>query len=158
MKKILTHIDEKGNAKIVNVATKGVTKRKAIAFGMIKVSSDVISIIKSDDNKKGDVLNVSKIAGIMAAKNTSNLIPLCHPIVLENIDLNFKINTKKNQIEVTATVECSGKTGVEMESLTAVSISLLTIYDMCKAVDKNMGIKEIYLLSKAGGKEDFTKS
>ena len=158
MKKILTHIDEKGNAKIVNVATKGVTKRKAIAFGMIKVSSDVISIIKSDDNKKGDVLNVSKIAGIMAAKNTSNLIPLCHPIVLENIDLNFKIDTIKNQIEVTATVECSGKTGVEMESLTAVSVSLLTIYDMCKAVDKKMEIKEIYLLSKAGGKEDFTKS
>jgi len=158
MKKILTHIDEKGNAKIVNVATKGVTKRKAIAFGMIKVSSEVISIIKSDDNKKGDVLNVSKIAGIMAAKNTSNLIPLCHPIVLENIDLNFKIDTIKNQIEVTATVECSGKTGVEMESLTAVSVSLLTIYDMCKAVDKKMEIKEIYLLSKAGGKEDFTKS
>ena len=158
MKKILTHIDEKGNAKIVNVATKEVTKRKAIAFGMIKVSSDVISIIKSDDNKKGDVLNVSKIAGIMAAKNTSNLIPLCHPIVLENIDLNFKIDTIKNQIEVTATVECSGKTGVEMESLTAVSISLLTIYDMCKAVDKNMEIKEIYLLSKTGGNEDFTKS
>jgi cyclic pyranopterin monophosphate synthase len=158
MKKILTHIDEKGNAKIVNVATKEVTKRKAIAFGMIKVSSDVISIIKSDDNKKGDVLNVSKIAGIMAAKNTSNLIPLCHPIVLENIDLNFKIDTTKNQIEVTATVECSGKTGVEMESLTAVSISLLTIYDMCKAVDKKMEIKEISLLSKSGGKEDFTKS
>jgi len=158
MKKILTHIDEKGNAKIVNVATKGVTKRKAIAFGMIKVSSDVISIIKSDDNKKGDVLNVSKIAGIMAAKDTSNLIALCHPIVLENIDLNFKIDTTKNQIEVTATVECSGKTGVEMESLTAVSISLLTIYDMCKAVDKKMEIKEISLLSKSGGKEDFTKS
>ena len=158
MKKILTHIDEKGNAKIVNVATKGVTKRKAIAFGMIKVSSEVISIIKSDDNKKGDVLNVSKIAGIMAAKNTSNLIPLCHPIVLENIDLNFKIDTIKNQIEVTATVECSGKTGVEMESLTAVSVSLLTIYDMCKAVDKRMEIKEISLLSKSGGKEDFIKS
>jgi len=158
MKKILTHIDEKGNAKIVNVATKGVTKRKAIAFGMIKVSSEVISIIKSDDNKKGDVLNVSKIAGIMAAKNTSNLIPLCHPIVLENIDLNFKIDTTKNLIEVTATVECSGKTGVEMESLTAVSISLLTIYDMCKAVDKRMEIKEISLLSKSGGKEDFIKS
>jgi len=158
MKKILTHIDEKGNAKIVNVATKEVTKRKAIAFGMIKVSSDVISIIKSDDNKKGDVLNVSKIAGIMAAKNTSNLIPLCHPIVLENIDLNFKIDTTKNQIKVTATVECSGKTGVEMESLTAVSIALLTIYDMCKAVDKKMEIKKIFLLSKTGGKEDFTKS
>ena len=158
MKKILTHIDEKGNAEIVNVATKEVTKRKAIAFGMIKVSSEVISIIKSDDNKKGDVLNVSKIAGIMAAKNTSNLIPLCHPIVLENIDLNFKIDTTKNQIKVTATVECSGKTGVEMESLTAVSIALLTIYDMCKAVDKKMEIKKIFLLSKTGGKEDFTKS
>ena len=158
MKKILTHIDEKGNAKIVNVATKAVTKRKAIAFGIIKVSSDVISIIKSDDNKKGDVLNVSKIAGIMAAKNTSNLIPLCHPITLENIDLNFNIDEKENQIEVTATVGCSGKTGVEMESLTAVSVSLLTIYDMCKAIDKKMEIQEIYLLSKAGGKEDFTKS
>jgi len=158
MKKILTHIDKKGNAKIVNITTKKITQRKAIAFGIIKVSSDVISIIKSDSNKKGDVLNVSKIAGIMAAKNTSSLIPLCHPITLENIDLDFKIDTKKNQINVTATVECFGKTGVEMESLTAVSVSLLTIYDMCKAIDKSMEIKEIYLLNKAGGKEDFTKS
>jgi cyclic pyranopterin phosphate synthase len=158
MKKILTHIDKKGNAKIVNISTKKITQRKAIAFGIIKVSSDVISIIKSDSNKKGDVLNVSKIAGIMAAKNTSSLIPLCHPITLENIDLDFKIDTKKNQINVTATVECFGKTGVEMESLTAVSVSLLTIYDMCKAIDKSMEIKEIYLLNKAGGKEDFTKS
>ena len=158
MKKILTHIDKKGNAKIVNVAAKEITQRTAVAYGVIKVSSDVIFVIKSDANKKGDVINVSKIAGIMAAKNTSTLIPLCHPITLENIDLNFKIDGKKNQIEVTATVECSGKTGVEMESLTAVSVSLLTIYDMCKAVDKKMEIKEIYLLSKAGGKEDFTKS
>ena len=158
MKKILTHIDKKGNAKIVNISTKKITQRKAIAFGIIKVSSDVISIIKSDSNKKGDVLNVSKIAGIMAAKNTSSLIPLCHPITLENIDLDFKIDTKKNQINVTATVECFGKTGVEMESLTAVSVSLLTIYDMCKAIDKSMEIKGIYLLNKAGGKEDFTKS
>ena len=158
MKKILTHIDKKGNAKIVNITTKKITQRKAIAFGIIKVSSDVISIIKSDSNKKGDVLNVSKIAGIMAAKNTSSLIPLCHQITLENIDLDFKIDTKKNQINVTATVECFGKTGVEMESLTAVSVSLLTIYDMCKALDKSMEIKEIYLLNKAGGKEDFTKS
>ena len=158
MKKILTHIDEKGNAKIVNVASKEITQRIAVAYGVIKVSSDVIFIIKSDANKKGDVINVSKIAGIMAAKKTSTLIPLCHPITLENIDLNFKIDGKKNQIEVTATVESSGKTGVEMESLTAVSVSLLTIYDMCKAVDKNMEIKEIYLLSKTGGKEDFTKS
>ena len=157
MKKILTHIDKKGKAKIVNVATKKVTQRKAVAYGIIKVSSGVISIIKSYDNKKGDVINVSKIAGIMAAKNTSTLIPLCHPITLENIDLNFKIDGKKNQIEVTATVESSGKTGVEMESLTAVSVSLLTIYDMCKAVDKNMEIKEIHLLSKTGGKEDFKK-
>jgi len=158
MKKILTHIDKKGNAKIVNVAAKKITQRTAVAYGVIKVSSDVIFIIKSDTNKKGNVLNVSKIAGIMAAKNTSNLIPLCHPITLENIDLNFNIDEKENQIEVTATVGCSGKTGVEMESLTAVSVSLLTIYDMCKAVDKNMEIKEIYLLSKTGGKEDFTKS
>jgi cyclic pyranopterin phosphate synthase len=157
MKKILTHIDKKGNAKIVNVASKEITQRIAVAYGVIKVSSDVIYIIKSDANKKGDVINVSKIAGIMAAKKTSTLIPLCHPITLENIDLNFKIDGKKNQIEVTATVESSGKTGVEMESLTAVSVSLLTIYDMCKAVDKNMEIKEIHLLSKTGGKEDFKK-
>jgi len=157
MKKILTHIDKKGNAKIVNVAAKEITQRTAVAYGIIKVSSDVIFIIKSDANKKGDVINVSKIAGIMAAKKTSTLIPLCHPITLENIDLQFKIDGKKNQIEVTATVECSGKTGVEMESLTAVSVSLLTIYDMCKAVDKNMEIKEIHLLSKTGGKEDFKK-
>ena len=157
MKKILTHIDKKGNAKIVNVAAKEITQRTAVAYGVIKVSSDVIYIIKSDANKKGDVINVSKIAGIMAAKKTSTLIPLCHPITLENIDLNFKIDGKKNQIEVTATVESSGKTGVEMESLTAVSVSLLTIYDMCKAVDKNMEIKEIHLLSKTGGKEDFKK-
>jgi len=158
MKKILTHIDKKGNAKIVNVAAKKITQRTAVAYGVIKVSSDVMFIIKSDTNKKGNVLNVSKIAGIMAAKNTSNLIPLCHPITLENIDLNFNIDEKENQIEVTATVGCSGKTGVEMESLTAVSVSLLTIYDMCKAIDKTMEIQEIYLLSKAGGKEDFTKS
>src|SRR5210317_760520 len=125
MKKILTHIDKKGNAKIVNISTKKITQRKAIAFRIIKVSSDVIFIIKSDTNKKGNVLNVSKIAGIMAAKNTSNLIPLCHPITLENIDLNFNIDEKENQIEVTAAVGCSGKTGVEMESLTAVSVSLL---------------------------------
>ena len=157
MKKILTHIDKKGNAKIVNVASKEITQRIAVAYGVIKVSSDVIYIIKSDANKKGDVINVSKIAGIMAAKKTSTLIPLCHPITLENIDLNFKIDGKKNQIEVIATVESSGKTGVEMESLTAVSVSLLTIYDMCKAVDKNMEIKEIHLLSKTGGKEDFKK-
>ena len=157
MKKILTHIDKKGNAKIVNVASKEITQRIAVAYGVIKVSSDVIYIIKSDANKKGDVINVSKIAGIMAAKRTSTLIPLCHPITLENIDLNFKIDGKKNQIEVTATVESSGKTGVEMESLTAVSVSLLTIYAMCKAVDKNMEIKEIHLLSKTGGKEDFKK-
>jgi len=157
MKKILTHIDKKGNAKIVNVASKEITQRIAVAYGVIKVSSDVIYIIKSDANKKGDVINVSKIAGIMAAKKTSTLIPLCHPITLENIDLNFKIDGKKKQIEVTATVESSGKTGVEMESLTAVSVSLLTIYDMCKAVDKNMEIKEIHLLSKTGGKEDFKK-
>ena len=157
MKKILTHIDKKGNAKIVNVASKEITQRIAVAYGVIKVSSDVIYIIKSDANKKGDVINVSKIAGIMAAKKTSTLIPLCHPITLENIDLSFKIDGKKNQIEVTATVESSGKTGVEMESLTAVSVSLLTIYDMCKAVDKNMEIKEIHLLSKTGGKEDFKK-
>ena len=101
---MLTHIDKKGNAKIVNVAAKEITQRTAVAYGVIKVSSDVIFVIKSDANKKGDVINVSKIAGIMAAKNTSTLIPLCHPITLENIDLNFKIDGKKNQIEVTATV------------------------------------------------------
>ena len=158
MKKILTHIDKKGNAKIVNITKKKETNRKAIAFGCIKVSAEVISIIQSSTNKKGDVLNVAKIAGIMAAKNTSNLIPLCHPLIIDNIDLKFSINSEKNKIDVKATVECFGKTGVEIESLTAVSVSLLTIYDMCKAVDKSMEIKEIYLLSKTGGGKDFTKS
>jgi len=152
MKKILTHIDKKGNAKIVNITKKKETNRKAIAFGCIKVSAEVISIIQSSTNK------VAKIAGIMAAKNTSNLIPLCHPLIIDNIDLKFSINSEKNKIDVKATVECFGKTGVEIESLTAVSVSLLTIYDMCKAVDKSMEIKEIYLLSKVGGKENFTKS
>ena len=158
MKKILTHIDKKGNAKIVNVSKKGDTHRQATAFGIIKVNSSVISLIKSDANKKGDVLTVAKLAGIMAAKKTSNLIPLCHPLILNNIDLTFKIRDNENLIEVTSSVECIGKTGVEMEALTAVSIALLTIYDMCKAVDKSMVIQDIYLLKKAGGKEDFIKS
>jgi len=150
---MLTHIDKKGNAKIVDISKKEISSRLAISSGKIYVSEEVIYQIKFNTNKKGDILSVSRIAGIMAAKKTSDLIPLCHPLKIDDISIEFKINENEKYIEATTTVKCEEKTGVEMEAITATSICLVTIYDMCKAIDSKMIISDIKLLNKYGGKK-----
>ena len=149
---MLTHIDKDGNAKMIDISEKNITDRIAIASGFIELNTETIHLVKIGNLKKGDVLTVAKIAGIQASKKTSSLIPLCHNLNLNKIDIEFNIDKHENKIYCKSTVNCSGKTGVEMEALTAVSIALLTIYDMCKASDKNMLISEIRLLEKHGGK------
>jgi len=149
---MLTHIDKNGNAKMVDISEKKNTDRIAIASGFIELNNETIKLVEVGTLKKGDVLTVAKIAAIQAAKKTSSLIPLCHTINLNEIDIKFNIDTQENKIHCQSTINCSGKTGVEMEALTAVSVALLTIYDMCKASDKNMIISEIKLLEKHGGK------
>ena len=149
---MLTHIDKDGSAKMIDVSEKNITDRIAIASGFIELNTETIHLVKIGNLKKGDVLTVAKIAGIQASKKTSSLIPLCHNLNLNKIDIEFNIDTQENKIYCKSTVNCSGRTGVEMEALTAVSIALLTIYDMCKASDKNMLISEIQLFEKHGGK------
>lgn len=141
-----SHLDEKGKAKMVDVGGKPDVKRTAIAKGSIALAAETIKLIKDNQMKKGDVISVAKIAGIQGAKKTQELIPLCHPLPLTNIDLSFEV--KEDKVNIEAKVECIGKTGVEMEALTAVSVAALTIYDMCKAVDKKMQIGQIYLEKK----------
>jgi len=148
---MLTHIDENGNAKMVNISKKAITQRLAVASGSITMQEETLSLVKFQSHKKGDVLTVAKIAAIQAAKNTSTLIPMCHPIALTSIEIEFKIHEKKLLIECIATTQCSGQTGVEMEALTAVSVGLLTIFDMCKAADKGMILTNVSLLKKSGG-------
>lgn len=144
---------------MVNISKKEITQRLAIASGKITMSSQTLVLVKSQGHKKGDVLTVAKIAAIQAAKNTSSLIPMCHPIALTSIDIEFKIHEKDLLVECIATTICAGQTGVEMESLTAVSVGLLTIYDMCKAMDRGMNIQNISLIRKKGGKSgDWKKS
>jgi len=147
-----SHFDENGNAIMVDVTEKLSTKREAIATGTIQVSSIVMEKIKHNTVEKGDVLSVARIAGIMATKRTGELIPLCHPLMLTNSSIDFKLDTEKNTIRVLCTAKLEGKTGVEMEALTGATVALLTIYDMCKAIDKGMIIGQIYLLKKTGGK------
>jgi len=142
-----SHINNEGKAQMVDVGSKPDVKRIAIAKGNIALAPETIKLIRENQIKKGDVISVAKIAGIQAAKKTHELIPLCHPLALTNIDLSFDI--KENKVEIESKVECIGKTGVEMEALTAVSAAALTIYDMCKAVDKNMKIGDIYLCQKS---------
>ena len=154
---MLSHIDKKGNAKIVNISDKKISKRIAIASGKIKITSEILEQIKKNETKKGDIFTVAKIAGIMAAKKTSDLIPLCHPLQIDNVQINFDIDYIEKEIIVRARVECEHKTGVEMEALSAVSISLLTIYDMCKAVSHEMELFDIKLLNKNGGKNKFSR-
>jgi cyclic pyranopterin phosphate synthase len=149
---MLTHIDKDGSAKMVDISKKNNSNRVAIAYGFIELNNATIDLIKVGNLKKGDVLTVAKIAGIQASKKTSSLIPLCHNINLDSINIEFRISNKENKIYCQSTVGCSGKTGVEMEALTAVSLALLTIYDMCKSSDKNMVISEIKLVEKHGGK------
>ena len=151
MKK-LTHIDKKGMPRMVDVSAKPLTERIAVAKGNVYMKKKTFEVIKKGKASKGDVLSVAKIAGIMAAKKTSEIIPLCHPLKITSVDIDFKLDEKKNRIEIEARVKITGQTGVEMEALTAVAAAALTIYDMCKAVDKEIIISDIMLMGKSGGK------
>ena len=146
----LTHLDEGGAARMVDVSAKPVTAREAIATGVVTMSADALAAIDDSRVAKGDVLAVARIAGIQAAKRTSDLIPLCHPLGLSSVSVDFEL--LENGLRATATARTSGQTGVEMEAMTATAVALLTIYDMAKAIDKAMVIGEIRLLSKSGGK------
>lgn len=148
----LTHLDEKGRARMVDVSTKPPTKREARATATILMKPQTLSLIKSGGVKKGDVFQVARIAGIMAAKKTPDLIPLCHPINITSVTVDFSVDEQRSAIVIDAVATTVGQTGVEMEALTAASVAALTIYDMCKAVDREMEIKEIMLLEKRGGK------
>lgn len=147
-----THFNEHGKAKMVDVSSKAITDRTARATGSIYVGQAILDHIKKGDMRKGDVLSVAQIAGVMGAKKTSDLIPMCHNIFISGVDLSFMIDEENSRIDVEATVKTSGQTGIEMEALTAVSVATLTIYDMCKAIDKNMVISDIKLVKKTGGK------
>jgi cyclic pyranopterin phosphate synthase len=152
----LTHFDTEGQAHMVDVAAKAATRRIGVAGGRIEVQASTLALISSGTAKKGDVLGIARVAAIMAAKKTSELIPLCHPLALTRVAIDFEVNqadaTRASNVFCTATVETVGQTGVEMEALTAVQVALLTIYDMCKAVDRGMTITDCRLLEKHGGK------
>ncbi|MDO8305805.1 cyclic pyranopterin monophosphate synthase MoaC [Herminiimonas sp.] len=148
----LTHFDATGQAHMVDVGSKNETHRIAVAGGVIRMKPETLAIITSGTAKKGDVLGIARIAAIMGAKRTSDLIPLCHPLALTRVTVDFAVDAALSSISCTAQVETFGKTGVEMEALTAVQIGLLTIYDMCKAVDRGMVMSEIKVLEKHGGK------
>ena len=147
-----THFNKDGEAIMVDVSQKDITMSIAIAEGSIKVNQEVFRSIKEQTNKQGDVLAVARIAGIMAAKKTSDMIPLCHPLFITKVTIDFELDKDNYMIKAIATTKVNGKTGVEMEALHAVSVTLLTIYDMCKAIDKSMEISDIRLLHKEGGK------
>ena len=146
-----THFNDQGRAKMVNVGEKPITQRVAVAAGRVLVNEHTFSLIRSGGMKKGDVLTVAQIAGVMGAQRTPDLIPMCHIVQVEGIDLELHLDEKRHSVEITASVCCDGRTGVEMEALTAVSTAALTVYDMCKAVQKDMTITDIRLLSKTGG-------
>ncbi len=146
-----THFNDEGRAKMVNVGEKPVSHRTAVASGRVLVNEKTFALIQSGGMKKGDVLTVAQIAGVMGAKRTPDLIPMCHPILLAGIDLSLSLDEMQHAVRITASVSCDGRTGVEMEALTAVSAAALTVYDMCKAVQKDMVITDIRLESKTGG-------
>jgi cyclic pyranopterin phosphate synthase len=148
----LTHLDEQGNVQMVDVGPKTDTERLAMAKGEVHMRPETLRLIVQEELPKGDVLTTAQLAGIMAAKQTPNLIPLCHPLLLTCVDVAFEIHEPSSKIEITATVRTRGKTGVEMEALTAVSVAALTLYDMAKAVEKGMRIQNIRLIRKSGGK------
>ncbi len=155
----LTHFDAQGQAHMVDVGAKPATRRTAVASGRIEMQPATLALIESGTAKKGDVLGIARIAGIMAAKKTSDLIPLCHPLALTRVALEFAVLPESSTgIQCTATVETVGPTGVEMEALTAVQVALLTIYDMCKAVDRGMVMQGIRVEEKRGGKSDYSNS
>ena len=157
MMKNFSHLDKNGKAVMVDVSEKDTTERTAKAYGEVKVSKEVFEKIKINEVAKGDVLTVAKIAGIQAAKKTSELIPLCHNIFISKIDVSFNLNEESNTIEITSFAKTNAVTGIEMEALTAVNIAALTIYDMCKAIDKSIEITNVHLLSKTGGKSNDYK-
>ena len=151
-----THFDEKGNAVMVDVSEKEPTSRVAIAEGAICVSEEIMAAVTGNTVKKGDVLGVARVAGIMAVKQTSSIIPMCHPLMISKCSIDFEVKPEEGIIKAICMVKVEGKTGVEMEALHGVSAALLTIYDMCKAIDKRMVIREIHLVEKHGGKRgDF---
>lgn len=155
----LTHFDESGNAHMVDVGGKAETERVAVAEGYIEVNEEICQHIANHTLKKGDVLSVAQLAAIMGAKRTSDLIPLCHPLAITNVKVLCTLEAEKSRVRIEATVKTKGMTGVEMEALTAVQVGLLTVYDMCKAVDKGMVIGPVQLLSKSGGKSgDFKRA
>lgn len=147
-----THFDDRGNARMVDVGDKPAANRQAVAAGRVLVNQMTFDLIRSGGVKKGDVLTVAQIAGIMGAKRTPDLIPMCHPITLSGISLELSLNEEMCSVDIQASVSCKGSTGVEMEALTAVSTAALTVYDMCKAVQRDMVIDDIRLLKKTGGK------
>lgn len=152
----LTHFDARGNAAMVDVTDKAVTDRTAIARARITMQPETLALILRGDAKKGDVLGVARLAGIMAAKRTADLIPLCHPLPISSVKVDLIANSEHNAVDITATVRTTGRTGVEMEALTAASVAALTVYDMCKAVDRGMRIDGIRVVEKSGGKSgDF---
>ncbi|MBQ8662823.1 MAG: cyclic pyranopterin monophosphate synthase MoaC [Eubacterium sp.] len=146
-----THFNEEGRAKMVDVGVKDTSRRTAVAAGRVLVNPDTFALIKTGGMKKGDVLTVAQVAGVMGAKRTPDLIPMCHPILIDGIDMKLSLNEERCCVEIEATVSCDGRTGVEMEALSAVSTAALTVYDMCKAVQKDMVITDIRLLKKTGG-------
>ena len=158
MSSTLTHFDSQGQAHMVDVGNKSDTNRVAIAQGKIRMLPETLALIMQGDAKKGDVLGIARIAAIQASKRTADLIPLCHPISLTKVSVEFEIDTQHNTIYCQVIAQCTGKTGVEMEALTVTSVALLTIYDMVKAADKGMVISEIKLLEKQGGKSGHWKA
>jgi cyclic pyranopterin phosphate synthase len=150
--KELNHIDKSGRPKMVDISSKASTKRRAIAKGVVRMKPETFDLIKKGGMKKGEVLTTARLAGIMAAKKTPELIPLCHPISIDEVTVDFKLDEKNSTIEITATAKSTGKTGVEMEALTATAVAALTVYDMGKAVDRGMKIENIRLVEKSGGK------
>ena len=148
----LTHLDETGAARMVDVGDKDVSQRVAIATATLQMQPETLRLLREGGHKKGDVIAVARVAGIQAAKKCSDLIPLCHPLMLNSVDVNFDLNAGNDRVDIQASCKVDGKTGVEMEALTAVSVAALTIYDMCKAVDRGMEISRIGLIEKQGGK------
>lgn len=148
----LTHVDAEGKASMVDVTDKEVSQRKAVAEAVISMTAETLQLIKEGGHKKGDVLSVARIAGIQAAKKCAELIPLCHPLMLTSIDVDLQLDEENSQVRIRASCKLTGQTGVEMEALTAASVAALTIYDMCKAVDRSMVIGQVRLLEKLGGR------
>jgi cyclic pyranopterin monophosphate synthase len=153
--KTLSHYAEDGSSRMVDISDKKITLRTAKASGFVRMQSATLDLIEKKFIPKGNVFEVAKIAGIMAAKKTSELIPMCHPLLISHVDLKIGIDRKRSGVKLESEVRLEGKTGVEMEALSAVSIAALTVYDMCKAVDKNMIIEDVKLIEKRGGKSDF---